>query len=702
MIAVGIMVLASLVRFERLDLPFYTSYPNFPPKNLLGIFGAYLGELIVFLFGRPTSFVLPLLILLLGVKFFRQEKPYLSIPRISGMLILLISISSLIGMFNLSNESTRFYYAGLFGALLTKFVTTYFSRLGGFIIFITFALLSLALVTEILLSSLFANSAKKLKGLIAAIFKPRRAKEAKPKIIEKKNNFSMLPKPSVEKEEPLVSRPKIQIKAKPVNPEPKVKPQELKIGDYRLPSLDLLDAPPPPEARQIKENLEDNARILEDTLGDFGIVAKVTDIERGPIITRYELEPAPGVKLSRIMSLSDDIALSMKAQSVRILAPIPGKDRVGIEVPNTQGSFVYLKEVFASKEFQETDTALTLALGKDITGRPIITDLDDMPHLLIAGTTGSGKTVCVNSLILSLLFKSSPTELKFVMIDPKMVELMPFNGLPHLLCPVVTDSKKAYTALNWVVGEMEERYRLLSKASARNIEAYNEKQEKLPYIIVIVDEFADLMTVARDQTERAVQRLAQLSRAVGIHLILATQRPSVNVITGVIKANLPARISFKVASKVDSRTVLDMNGADKLLGKGDMLFLRPGESRPIRIQGTLISDEEIERVVAFIKSQAEPVYDEEILKEQQKSGVNSNEKDEFYNEAVKVIMESNQASVSILQRRMRLGYTRAARIIDMMEQEGLVGPFEGSKPRRILIDRDDWLKNTVAGIGDKE
>ncbi len=702
MVAVGLMVLASLVRFERFDLPFYTSYPNLPPKNLLGIFGAYLGELIVFLFGRPTSFVLPILIILLGVKFFRQEKPYLSIPRISGMFVLLISISSLIGMFNLSSESMRFYYSGLFGALLTKFITTYFSRLGGFIIFITFALLSLALVSEILLSSLFANSAEKLKGLLAAIFKPRKAIEVKSKIIEKKNNLSLFPKPSLVKEESLVSRPKIQIKAKPINPEPKAKPQELKIGDYRLPSLDLLDAPPPPEARQIKENLEDNARILEDTLGDFGIVAKVTDIERGPIITRYELEPAPGIKLSRIMNLSDDIALSMKAQSVRILAPIPGKDRVGIEVPNTQGSFVYLEEVFASSEFQKTDTALTLALGKDITGRPIITDLDDMPHLLIAGTTGSGKTVCVNSLILSLLFKSSPTDLKFVMIDPKMVELMPFNGLPHLLCPVVTDSKKAYTALNWVVGEMEERYRLLSKASARNIEAYNEKQEKLPYIIVIVDEFADLMTVARDQTETAVQRLAQLSRAVGIHLILATQRPSVNVITGVIKANLPARISFKVASKVDSRTVLDMNGADKLLGKGDMLFLRPGESKPIRIQGTLISDKEIERVVNFIKSQAEPVYDEEILKEQQKSGINGNEKDEFYNEAVKIIMESNQASVSILQRRMRLGYTRAARIIDMMEQEGLVGPFEGSKPRRILIDRDAWLKNTVAGIGDKE
>jgi S-DNA-T family DNA segregation ATPase FtsK/SpoIIIE len=365
---------------------------------------------------------------------------------------------------------------------------------------------------------------------------------------------------------------------------------------------------------------------------------------------------------------------------------------VGVEVPNTQSSFVYLKEVLASRAFQGSKVPLTLALGKDISGQPIVADLDEMPHLLIAGTTGSGKTVCVNSLILALLFKNSPHDLKFVMVDPKMVELMPFNGLPHLLCPVITEAKKTSHALNWVVNEMEERYRLLAKAGARNIEAYNEKQEKIPYIIIIIDEFADLMSVAPDQIENAVTRLAQLSRAVGIHLILATQRPSVDVITGVIKANLPARVSFKVASKVDSRTVLDANGADKLLGRGDMLFLKPGESKMIRIQGTLVKDVEIERVVNFIKEQAEPVYDEEILKEQQKSALANGEKDELFDQAVKVIMESNQASVSILQRRMRLGYTRAARIIDMMEQEGLIGPFEGSKPRRILVDRTQWIE----------
>ncbi|MCX5707053.1 MAG: DNA translocase FtsK 4TM domain-containing protein [Candidatus Omnitrophica bacterium] len=705
LVALGLMVLASLLRFERLDLAFYTSYPNTPPKNLLGIFGAYLGEIIVFLFGRPTSFILPLLIILLGVKFFRQLKPYLSIPRLLGMLTLLISISSLIGMFEFGNESAKFYYSGIFGALFSKFITTYFSRLGSFIIFITFIILSLALITELLISSIFFKVSEKLKLIFASAFRlfKRGKKSAALKIkaqilqkqqpIEKKEIPLAALKPKINNGlESLTSKPKIQIKTKSLSSvEPKVRSQELKIGDYHLPSLDLLDSPPPPEARQIKEDLEANARILEDTLEDFGIQAKVTDIERGPVITRYELEPAAGVKLNRIVNLSDDIALVMKAQSVRILAPIPGKARVGVEVPNTQSSFVYLKEVLASGEFQNFKAALSLSLGKDLTGQPIIADLDDMPHLLIAGTTGSGKTVCVNSLILSLLYKNSPNDLKFIMIDPKMVELMPFNGLPHLLCPVVTDSKKAYIALNWAVNEMEERYKLLAKVGARSIEAYNEKQERLPYIVVIVDEFADLMNVAADQIENAVQRLAQLSRAVGIHLILATQRPSVNVITGVIKANLPARISFKVASKVDSRTVLDMNGADKLLGKGDMLFLRPGESKLIRIQGTFVKDAEIERVTSFIKSQAEPVYDEEVLREQKKIGISGQDKDELYDQATRIIMESNQASVSILQRRLRLGYTRAARIIDTMEVEGLVGPFEGSKPRKILVDRESWL-----------
>ena len=713
LVAVGLMVLASLIRFDRADLVFFTSQPNIPPKNLLGVFGAYLGGFLVFLFGNISSFIIPFLVITLGVKYFRQDKPYLSIPRIMGMFVLLVSISSLIGMFNLSNDLLRFHTSGFLGALTSNFVTAYFSRLGGFIIFVTFIILSLALVTEILISSLFLNTVEKSKSFFSGFFSLSNKQKAtlvkvKQNFLNKNNSVSKkeeqqagaLSKPKIFM--PDAARPKIQIKARSQAEEVRVKPKELKIGDYHLPSVDLLDEAPAPDTRQMKEDLEASARILEDTLTDFGIAAKVTDIIRGPVITRYELEPAPGVKINRIEALSDDIALAIKAQSVRIIAPIPGKGRVGVEVPNLHSALVCIKDLLVSAEYHKQKSSLTLALGKDITGRSVFGDLDDMPHLLIAGTTGSGKTVCVNTCILSLLFRGSPNELKFLMIDPKMVELMPFNGLPHLLCPVVTDAKKAAVALNWVVGQMEDRYQLLAKVGVRNIEAYNEKQEKIPYIVVVVDEFADLMTVARDQIENAITRLAQLSRAVGIHLILATQRPSVDVITGVIKANLPARISFKVASKVDSRTVLDMNGAETLLGKGDMLFLQPGKEDLIRIQGALVKDEEIERVVGFIKAQGEPAYDDQILKEQQKNSLaNGGEKDELYDEAVRVIMESNQASVSILQRRMRLGYTRAARIIDFMELEGLVGPYEGSKPRRILVDRQSWLKD-LTGANEKE
>ncbi|MDO9572947.1 MAG: DNA translocase FtsK [Candidatus Omnitrophota bacterium] len=703
LVAAGLMVLVSLLRFDRLDLVFYSSHPNFPPKNLLGVFGAYLGGLIVFLIGNISSFLIPFLVIMLGIKYFRQDKPYLSVPRLLGMFVFLVSVSSLIGMFNLTNDMLRFHSAGFLGALTSNFVTTYFSRLGGFIIFITFIILSLALVTEVLISSIFLKVFEKGKSIFFGLFKfSNHVSKQKATQVHLKKEVqpiaASLSKPRIFMPEPS-GQPKvnIQFKGKPQEEKIKQKSSELKTGDYHLPSINLLDEPPAPDTKQIKEDLEASARTLEDTLEDFGILAKVTDIIRGPVITRYELEPAAGVKINRIEALSDDIALAIKAQSVRIIAPIPGKGRVGVEVPNLTSTLVCIKDLLTSSEYHKQKSTLTLALGKDITGRSVFGDLDDMPHLLIAGTTGSGKTVCVNTCILSLLFRASPNDLKFLMIDPKMVELMPFNGLPHLLCPVVTDAKKAAVALNWVVLEMENRYQLLAKEGVRNIEAYNTKQEKIPYIIVIVDEFADLMSVARDQIENAITRLAQLSRAVGIHLILATQRPSVDVITGVIKANLPARVSFKVASKVDSRTVLDMNGAETLLGKGDMLFLQPGKEDLVRIQGAFVKDAEIERVVEFIKAQGAPVYDDEILKEQQKNNLSNGEKDEVYDEAVRVIMESNQASVSILQRRMRLGYTRAARIIDTMEMEGLVGPFEGSKPRRILVDRQTWLRDLTGG-----
>lgn len=715
LLAFGMIVLASLISFTPYDLSFYASHPNIPAKNLIRTFGAYLAGIFLFLFGW-ASYLIPIFIFSLSRTLFRQEKPNLRIPRMLGVLILLLSISSIIGISSFKNEAIKFSYGGFLGFMLSAWVTAYFGRLGGYIIFVTVGFLSFALVTEILISTFFLALAKRLKSVQGRFLNFKLPWKMRPKEAgspaEKRNKISLFKfKPKIAVPEipvkadslkasfALSSKPKIQIKSRPQPLDGKIMLPEFKAGDYNLPKIDLLESPPPIETRQIKDDLQANARILEETLADFGISVKITDIERGPVITRYELEPAPGVKLNRIVTLNDDIALAMKAQSVRIVAPIPGKARVGVEVPNSQSSIVYLKEVAASGEFQGSKLRIPLVLGKDISGHPVITDLADMPHLLIAGTTGSGKTVCVNCLILSMLLKAAPDELKFLMVDPKMVELAPFNGLPHLLCPVVTDAKKAAVALNWVVGEMEDRYQLLAKAGARNIELYNGKeQEKMPYIIIIIDELADLMIVSRDQIEGAITRLAQLSRAVGIHLILATQRPSVDVITGVIKANFPSRISFKVASKVDSRTVLDMNGADKLLGKGDMLFLRPGEEKLIRAQGSLVSDKEIESVVDFIKAQGQPVYNDRILSEQKKSLLAGGDKDELYDEAVRIVMETNQASASILQRRLRLGYTRAARIIDVMEVEGLLGPFEGSKPRRIIADREDWIKKNLVGF----
>ncbi|MFC1621237.1 DNA translocase FtsK, partial [Candidatus Omnitrophota bacterium] len=487
----------------------------------------------------------------------------------------------------------------------------------------------------------------------------------------------------------VLPKPKIISEPKPAPKKPiKLKPRI--VGDYNLPSLELLNMPSSQPENVKGEDLEGSARVLEETLQDFGIEAKVVEINKGPVITRYELQPAPGVKVNKITALSDDIALTMKATTVRIVAPIPGKSAVGIEVPNQSTSLVCLREILESREYQKKagSSKLAMALGKDIAGRSVVADLGDMPHLLIAGTTGSGKTVCVNSLIMSMIYNATPDELKFIMVDPKMVELAIYNGLPHLLCPVVTDSKKASGVLEWVVNEMETRYKKLAKIVARNIDAFNLKSdEKMPYLVVIIDELADLMIVAQQDVENAITRLAQLSRAVGIHIVLATQRPSVDVVTGVIKANFPARISFKVASKVDSRTVLDMNGADKLLGKGDMLFLEPGNAKPIRAQGTLLTDSEIEKVVNSVKEQRDPIYDDAILEQQKKSvsGRGGFKKDEFFDEAVKMVLETGQASVSMLQRRLRLGYTRAARLIDAMEEESIVGPFRGSKPREILI-----------------
>ncbi|MHB8917200.1 MAG: DNA translocase FtsK, partial [Desulfocucumaceae bacterium] len=429
----------------------------------------------------------------------------------------------------------------------------------------------------------------------------------------------------------------------------------------------------------------------------FGVRAKVTHVARGPAITRYEIYPPPGIKVSRIVGLADDIALSMASPDVRIEAPIPGKAAVGIEVPNVEITMVHLRELLESEEFRDATSRLTVSLGKDIAGHAIVADLSRMPHLLIAGATGSGKSVCLNTMIASILFKAIPDHVKFLIIDPKMVELTTYNGIPHLISPVVTDPKKAATALRWAVKEMEYRYELFAAAAVRDITRYNSAAGRkdasgppLPFIVVIIDELADLMMVAPADVEDSICRLAQMARAAGIHLVIATQRPSVDVITGLIKANIPSRISFAVSSQVDSRTVLDMGGAEKLLGKGDMLFFPVGASKPIRVQGAYLSDREVENLVTFWKKQAEPVYDESVAGDFQR--VNSGEiaDDELLPRAVEIFIETGHASISMLQRRLHIGYARAARLIDIMERKGIVGGYEGSKPRSVLMTLEQY------------
>lgn len=737
-------LLISFISYNIDDIPFNTSSPNVHIKNFGGSVGAYLVWALLFSIGWSAYFI-PVLVCIWAISKITGRTEQNFYNKFFGFLFVIWSFSAMMSTLTSAYNVSRVTTGGILGFYTSLLITKYFGEVGTMIILGTIFVLSLLLATEFLIVPvllqlsngvliLFEKVTKKAtvpgaRKIQALALKNQSRTRRLNDVLNNENQESRIkldkakdkeleedrqPEEELSKSSFILKVPLIR-KVKTPKPKRQVTRSLLAkvVGDYNLPSLELLNNPPPIEERAIKEDLEGNSKILEETLRDFSIEVKVVEVEQGPVITRYELQPAPGVKITRILNLSDDIALSLKAPSVHIVAPIPGKGTVGVEVPNTQATMVYLKEVLETPEFQDSEAKLTLALGKEISGTPLVTNLADMPHLLIAGTTGSGKTVCVNSLIMSILYQASPEEVKLLMIDPKMVEMAIFNGLPHLICPVVTDVKKAAGALNWAVNEMEERYRLLAKVGVRNISIYNMRiaeglkeidggdkkivLEPLPYIVILIDELADLMLVAaKEFVEESITRLAQLSRAVGIHMILATQRPSVDVITGVIKANFPARISFRVASKVDSRTVLDMNGADKLLGKGDLLFLKPGNFKLIRAQGSLVSDKEIENVVKFAKEQRVAVYTEEVLKEQEKifSYKNRENRDELFEEAAKLVIATKQASVSMLQRRLRLGYTRAARLVDMMEEEGIVGPFRGSKPRDIFVERwEDFISS---------
>ena len=722
--AASLFLFLSIFTFSEQDLSFYTSSPNITSQNATGVVGSYIGGVLLFFVGKAT-YVIPLLILVWGISRLLQLEARKFYFKFFGTIILVVAVSASLSMLADLSRTMAFTRGGVIGTMVSNFLLEYLGRVGATVFIVAMTVLSVLIATEFLIlpivmamfkfvaripsrigsrlperASVSAGEKTARNKLKAAKGEIAKKLEAMKSQVEEVRRTSLARRAGKEPEEEpaVVVEPQI---AHPARPQ-KVSAQSARVApvsdtstgekvEYKLPGLELLKRPSAGGAKEREEDLKRKAAVLENTLLEFGVEAKVVKINRGPVITMYELEPAMGTKVNRITSLSDNISLAMKSANIRIIAPLPGKGTVGIEVPNVKSELVLLRDILETAEYSEDGSPLKLALGKDISGGPIITDLAKMPHLLIAGATGSGKTVCLNGIISAFLFNSSPDELKFLMIDPKRVELMMFEGIPHLVSPIVTNPKKAAAALNWVVNEMERRYEIFAGKGVRNIAAYKEKIEEgdegLPYIVVVVDELADLMIIAQQDVEGAIMRIAQLSRAAGIHMILATQRPSVNVVTGVVKANFPARISFKVASKVDSRTVLDANGAEKLLGRGDMLLMEPGESALIRGQCSLVEDGELRNIVKFIKSQAGPRYIEEaVLKQEKKATGARQEKDELYMQAVRIVVGTKQASVSMVQRKLRVGYTRAARMIDIMEDEGIVGPYNGSKPRDILIN----------------
>ena len=708
--ASGIFLALCFLTYTPADIAFLSSHPQSPAANLGGTIGAWLAFIGRAGFGW-AALLLPALCLLWSWRLWNGTR---TLGRSSSIVLATICVLGSVSVLLALGGTTKRLQTdlgGLLGFLLASSGAYYLGTVGTALTALCIGLLSWLVVSgQTLRVGSLGVIQRLMKGVMAfgrrAI--PAAVSAGGPSTVETRRE---------EAAAPAVDLPRVHVRSSVVAPRLKTvptPPRRQAPGGFQLPGLDLLVTPPPISERQVTEDLQGNARILEETLREFGIEATVVNIDRGPSVTRYELTPAPGVKLTKIVSLSDDLALVMKAANCHVVAPIPGKGRVGVDVPNSTTTMVYLKEIITAHEFAGNPSPVALPIGKDVSGHAIVADLRDCPHLLIAGATGSGKTVCLNSLLVGMMTHASPDQLKFLMIDPKMVELSMFNEIPHLVAPVVTNSKKASVALHWAVQEMERRYQLLARIGVRNIDLYNKRLatgalappkpavegdetegpqddgRPLPYLVIVIDELADLMMVSAQDVEGAIPRLAQLSRAVGIHIILATQRPSVDVITGVIKANFPARIAFQVASKVDSRTILDINGADKLLGRGDLLFLRPGTAKPIRVQGAFVSDVEIERITTFLKQQRAPSYDEALLeKARQPEGVALlSEKDELYETAKQLVLDTGQASTSLLQRRLRLGYGRAARILDLMEQEGLVGPPQGSRPRELLVSRE--------------
>ncbi len=725
-----------------------------------GWVGVYISKVLQYTFGLG-AIIIPLLMMIIGGFYIKKDHGIVYSIRFWGLALLYISLLALIHHFMIAENKeilpeSLVHGGGLVGGMLIFALRSFLGFYGTLIVLLASCLCGILIVTTWSLYQTFVAAREQAQQGFTTAYeqiekvgkfynheKDRRfaekeqKKEEAQKQIEEQAATVVTEEivvhhenPVVEKlleqaalqekaesrrqeiiEEPIkqVVEPVVEPKIKQVNKskEPSdssiLQPEITQVTGYVIPPLSLLKKPVVLTDGKLAKEVANNAQILERTLESFNIKAKIVHISQGPTVTRYELEPAPGVKVSKIVNLADDIALSLAASGVRIEAPIPGKAAIGIEVPNKVTLSVPLRDVLESDEFLKSTSKLVVALGKDIAGKTVTTDLGKMPHLLVAGSTGSGKSVCINTLLTSILFKATPQEVRLILIDPKVVELTSYNGLPHLLTPVVTDAKKAASALRWAVQEMERRYEMFAAGGVRDIGRYNEmietfppgegsSGEKIPYIVIIIDELADLMMVSPVDVEDAIIRLAQKARASGIHMVLATQRPSVDVITGLIKANVPSRISFAVSSQIDSRTILDMAGAEKLLGKGDMLFSPIGMSKPLRVQGAFIADSEVEQLTEYIKKQVEPPeYLEGITACEGSSKDEKNPsvfEDELFEEAIRVIMESNQASASMLQRKFRIGYSRASRLIDTMEEMKIVGPNTGSKPREVIMTYD--------------
>jgi len=688
-----ILTLISLLSYSPTDPSINNARAAGNIHNFFGLFGAHLAGILIGLFGFG-AFWIPILLLLTSIHFFGGHSVKAIILTIIGGVILMITTGSLLALKHnhILILGSKFSSGGIIGIPLKSFLVKYSNVVGGAIILILLWIIGLILATGFSLIRFSKRSwqtARFFADRLMTLFikwREQRKKSKKEKPIKEKREIKIKPpKPRPIKEAPV--------------PRQEVFDFMRSGSGFQLPSINLLDDFKEELSSADDENLNMQSKLLEKKLEDFNVNGKVVAVSPGPVITTFEYEPAPGVKINKIVNLTDDLALALRAISIRIVAPIPGKAAIGIELPNTSRELVRFRGIVASGAFEKSKSKLTICLGRDIVGNPVVAELDKMPHLLIAGATGTGKSVALNAMICSLLYKSTPDEVKLIMIDPKRIELSSYDGIPHLITPVVTDIKKATNALFWAVREMERRYELLSEKKSRNLRQYNQKIEKeknsdkdqefekLPYVVIVIDELADLMLAASRNVEVALTRLAQMARAAGIHLILATQRPSVDVLTGIIKANFPTRLTFQVSSKTDSRTIIDTNGAENLLGDGDMLFLPPGTAKLQRIHGAFISEEELSRIIGFLKNQKTPEYDQTILKAPPKEEAESDttEYDERYDDAVALITKTGQASISMIQRHLRIGYNRAARIIEIMEKEGIVGPSDGAKPRQVLV-----------------